>query len=305
MAMSSSQDVRYSTKRVEQGRDLANKMWNASRLVLLNTDAVSPQPEPETLEDRWILSRLQRTIGGVTDRFSSYDFAHGSLELYSFFWSEFCDWYLEMVKARLYESDDKSALSATLLHVLEEILALTHPVMPFVTEEIYSFLPHSTGQLVIRSFPEVNPGLIDEQAEMEIGAVIEATRRLRSYRNIMGIPAAARVPARFIAEGLNETAAGTIERLARFDFADGTDGAAGLNLTVPGGTVVLLPSETVDIDQARAKIASYVEHLRTEKLGAEQRLENRSFVEKAPDDVVQEWRDKLAGFERELAELEG
>jgi valyl-tRNA synthetase len=303
MAMSSSQDVRYSTKRVEQGRDLANKMWNASRLILLNTDHVAPAPRPETVEDRWMLSRLQHAIGEVTERFDGYDFSHGALELYSFFWSELCDWYLEMVKARLYESDDRSAVSATLLHVLGETLALIHPVMPFVTEEIYSFIPERTGQLVVRAFPEVDASLIDEEAEHEVALVINATRRLRSYRNIMGIPAAARIPARFIAEGLYESATETIERLTRFDFTDGAD-SAGLNLAVPGGTVVLLPSETVDIDEAKAKIASYVEHLRSEKLGAERRLENRSFVEKAPEEVVREWREKLAAFERELAELE-
>jgi valyl-tRNA synthetase len=309
MAMSSSQDVRYSTKRVEQGRDLANKMWNASRLVLLNTDPVAPEPTPETVEDRWMLSRLQHAIGEVTERFDGYDFSHGALELYSFFWSELCDWYLEMVKVRLYESEDRSAVSATLLHVLGETLALVHPVMPFVTEEIYSFMPERAGQLVVRRFPEVDTNLIDEEAEREIGAVIEATRRLRSYRNIMGVPAAARIPARLLpardAGGVYESSRLTIERLTRFDFADDRDGAgAGLSLTIPGAAVELLPSEAVDLDQAKAKITSYVEHLRSEKEGAEKRLANRSFVENAPAEVVEQWREKLAGFERELAELD-
>ena len=307
MAMSSSQDVRYSTKRVEQGRDLANKMWNASRLILLNTDPVAPEPRPETVEDRWMLSRLQRAIGEVTELFDAYDFSHASLELYSFFWSELCDWYLEMVKVRLYESDDRSAISATLLYVLEETLALTHPVMPFVTEEIYSFMPDRTGQLVVRKFPEVRSDLIDEAAEEEIGAVIEATRRLRSYRNIIGVPAAARIPARLVpasdAGAIYEGARVTLERLARFDFADDGDGA-GLRVAIPGAAVELLQSEAVDIDQARAKIATHVEHLRSEKEGAERRLANRSFVENAPPEVVEQWREKLAAFERELAELD-
>jgi valyl-tRNA synthetase len=309
MAMSSSQDVRYSTKRVEQGRDLANKMWNASRLILLNTDAVAPEPRPETVEDRWMLSRLQHAIGEVTERFDGYDFSHGALELYSFFWSELCDWYLEMVKVRLYESDDRSAVSATLLHVLGETLALIHPVMPFVTEEIYSFLPERTGQLVVRAFPEVDASLIDEDAEREIGAVIAATRRLRSYRNIMGVPAAARIPARLVPDGdsggVYESSKLTIERLARFDFGGEDDGAGvGLSLAIPGASVELLPSKVVDLDQAKAKITSYVEHLRSEKEGAEKRLANRSFVENAPTEIVEQWREKLAGFERELAELE-
>jgi valyl-tRNA synthetase len=309
MAMSSSQDVRYSTKRVEQGRDLANKMWNASRLILLNTDPVAPGPKPETVEDRWMLSRLQRAIDQVTKRFNGYDFSHGTLALYAFFWSELCDWYLEMVKVRLYESDDRSAISGTLLYVLEETLALIHPVMPFVTEEIYSFMPDRTGQLVIRSFPEVRAEMIDEAAEREVGAVIEATRRLRSYRNIIGVPAAARIPARLVpvgdSRGIYETSRMTIERLARFDFADDGDGAgAGLNLMIPGAAVELLPSDVLDVDEAKLKITSYVEHLRSEKEGAERRLANRSFVENAPPEIVEQWREKLAAFERELAELD-
>jgi valyl-tRNA synthetase len=309
MAMSSSQDVRYSTKRVEQGRDLANKMWNASRLILLNTDPVTPEPRPETVEDRWMLSRLQHAIGQVTEHFDSYDFSHGSLELYSFFWSELCDWYLEMVKVRLYEADDRSAISATLLHVLEETLALIHPVMPFVTEEIYSFVPGRTEQLAVRRFPEVDERLIDAAAEREIGAVILATRRLRSYRNIMGVPAAARIPARLVpvddARVIYENSLPAIERLARFDFAgDVTGNSGGLKLAIPGAAVELLPSDVIDLEEARARIQTHIEHLRSEKEGAERRLANSSFVENAPSEVVDQWREKLANFERELAELE-
>jgi valyl-tRNA synthetase len=308
MAMSSSQDVRYSTKRVEQGRDLANKMWNASRLVLLNTDPVEPRAMPETIEDRWILSRLQRVMEQVTRRFDEYDFAHAALELYTFFWSEFCDWYLEMVKPRLYESEDTKALSATLLHLLDQVLALAHPVMPFVTEEIHSFVPGRTGQLAVQRFPSANPDLIDEDAEREVQAVIVATRRLRSYRNIIGVPAAARLPARFLPEddtrGIYERSRATIERLTRFDFADGADGGGtGLNLAIPGAAVELLPTDAIDVDVAKGKIATRVEHLRAEKESAERRLSNRAFVENAPREVVDQWREKLAGFERELSEL--
>src|SRR5205823_6271455 len=103
MAMSSSQDVRYSVARVEQGRDLANKLWNASRLVLTNAHGAQPSPRPETVDDRWIVSRLQRTIASTTERIEAYDFSRAALDLYAFLWSEFCDWYLEMVKPRLYE----------------------------------------------------------------------------------------------------------------------------------------------------------------------------------------------------------
>src|SRR3954468_11719378 len=139
MAMSSSQDVRYSLARVEQGRDLANKLWNASRLVLMNAGDVEPAPRAETVEDRWIVSRLQRVIADTTARVEAYEFSRAALDLYAFVWSEFCDWYLEAVKPRLYEDDEDAA--ATVVYVLEQTLALLHPLMPFVTEEIYGFVP--------------------------------------------------------------------------------------------------------------------------------------------------------------------
>jgi valyl-tRNA synthetase len=321
MAMSSSQDVKYSLERVEQGRALANKMWNASRLVLLNTDAVEPGPRPETAEDRWILTRLQRTIAKVGERMDAYDFSHAALDLYTFFWSEFCDWYLEMVKPRLYgdppadssaggTGSDREAVSATLLHVLEETLALAHPITPFVTEEIYRHMPHARDQLAVRRFPRVDEGLIDEEAERTVEAVIEATRRLRRYRDIAGVPAAARLAARLVPEdddtqGLYERSKVTIERLARFEFEIGADGAgSGLTIPIPGAAVEVLPSEAFDAGEAKARISAYLHRLRKEIETAQGRLANPRFVEKAPGEVVQEWRDKLAGYERELAELE-
>src|SRR6476659_5602337 len=144
-AMSSTQDVRYSAAKVQQGRDLANKLWNASRLVLLN--ASDADARRERIEDRWILSRLQRAIESVSSSLDSYDFAHAALDLYEFFWSEVCDWYLEIVKPRLYDGDEEA--SANLLHVLGEVLALAHPMIPFVTEEVWSYLPGEGDPLVV------------------------------------------------------------------------------------------------------------------------------------------------------------
>ena len=309
-AMSSSQDVRYSQMRVEQGRDLANKMWNASRLVLLKTEAVEARPLPEAVEDRWILSRLQRVIARVTERIDSYDFSHAALDLYSFFWSELCDWYLEMVKPRLYEAEDKRAVSATLLYVLEETLALTHPLMPFVTEEIYSFVPDREGHLTARRFPRVDEQLIDDEAEREVGAVIEATRRLRRYRDILGVPAGTRLPSRLVpenadAKGIYDRSRVTIDRLARFDYeiaAGPTD--SGLVLAIPSATVELLPNDAIDPQEAKRRIRAHVDELRAEVERARGKLANKGFVEKAPDELVREEREKLARFERELAELE-
>ncbi|MGC1851191.1 MAG: valine--tRNA ligase, partial [Solirubrobacterales bacterium] len=193
LAMSSTQDVRFSDAKVQQGADLANKLWNASRLILLNVAEVEAEPCPLAVEDRWLLSRLEATIASVTAKLEEYDFAHAAHEAYAFFWSEFCDWYLEIVKPRLYEGE--AEVSATLLWTLERILALLHPVMPFVTEEIWSYHPSRQGHLAVHPFPTANWTLRDPSAEDEVSDAIELTRRLRAWRDLVEAPAAAVLPA--------------------------------------------------------------------------------------------------------------
>ena len=141
LAMSSSQDVRFNEERVRQGRDLANKLWNASRLILLRVSDVPPDAgAATTVEDRWIVSRLERHTERVTELLDGFRFSHAALDLYTAFWSELCDWYLELAKPRLYE-EGNAQVSAVLLWALERTLRLLHPVMPFVTEEIWSLMP--------------------------------------------------------------------------------------------------------------------------------------------------------------------
>src|SRR3954454_5514308 len=170
LAMASSQDVRYSAEKVRQGQELANKLWNASRLVLLRVADVEPAPRPETVEDRWILSRLEWVTGEVTAQFEGFEYSRPALELYGAFWGEVCDWYLELVKPRLYdESANRDAVSATLLHVLERSLVLLHPVMPFVTEEVWSYLPGERALLAASRWPAPDWSLVDEEAEAVVG----------------------------------------------------------------------------------------------------------------------------------------
>jgi valyl-tRNA synthetase len=304
-AMSSSQDVRYSLARVEQGRDLANKLWNASRLVLMNAQEAEPAPRPETPDDRWIVSRLQRTIADITARVDAYEYSRAALGLYAFLWSEFCDWYLEMVKPRLYEGDEAAA--ATVLYVLEETLTLLHPLMPFVTEEIYGFVPGSEGLLAARRFPVAAEELIDEAAEREIESVKEATQRLRRYRDDLGMPAGERISARIVADddaalALYERALPTLSRLARFDLqVSAADGALGeATISIPSATVDV----EVDTDGVSARREEQRRILEQEIKRAEGKLANSGFVEKAPAQVVQQERDKLERYQRELADLD-
>ncbi len=267
LAMSSTQDVRFSDAKVQQGADLANKLWNASRLILLNAAEVEAAPRPQSVEDRWLLSRLEATIASVTAKLEEYDFAHAAQEVYSFFWSELCDWYLEIVKPRLYEGEDE--VSATLLWTLERLLALLHPTMPFVSEEIWSYHPSRQGHLVVHAFPEADESLRDPEAEAEVRAGIELTKRLRAWRDLVEAPAATVLPAR--AEGIEPHE--FVGRLARFEFGvDGGDPVAAV------GPVKILASAEIDAEAVAVRLEARREELRAEVARAEGKLGNEKFV---------------------------
>jgi valyl-tRNA synthetase len=306
LAMSSSQDVRYSAEKVAQGQGLANKLWNASRLILTNAGGAQSgagAPAPATLEDRWIVSRLQRAIEQTTARIESYDFHHAALGLYDFVYGELCDWYLELVKPRLYgDAEQAAAASAVLVHVLERTLALAHPVIPFVTEEIWSQVPGAAGLLAAGPFPEADPALVDDDAEAALGDVIAAVQALRGWRDGVGLRPAERVPARLEAEGYGETAA-QVARLARFEFDGANGGDPVATVAVPGGTVAVLAAGAMDPGEATRKLEQERARLESEVARSEGKLANEGFVGKAPPDVVQAERDKLERLRGELAGL--
>jgi valyl-tRNA synthetase len=302
LAMSSTQDVRYSDAKVEQGRDLTNKLWNASRLILLNCRFERNRPGAnarqddlslDRVEDRWVLSRLERTIASVTAGLERFDFAHAATEAYSFFWSEFCDWYLEIVKPRLYDGEEE--VSATLLWALERVLALLHPLMPFVTEEIWSHHPARKGHLAVHPFPEAVESLFDPSAEADVEAGIGLTRRLRAWRDLVDVPATSVLSARVEGAEPQEF----VGRLARFRFVeDGSDPVASI------GPVRVLASDEVDAEAVDRRLEARRQELRSEVERAERKLGNEGFVAKAPAEVVEEERDKLERYRVELEELE-
>jgi valyl-tRNA synthetase len=294
LAMSSTQDVRYSDAKVEQGADLANKLWNASRLILLNVADVEPAPRAAHTEDRWLLSRLERTIASVTEKLEAYDFAHAVQECYGFVYHDLCDWYLEIAKPRLYEGEED--VSATLLYALERVLSLLHPTMPFVTEEIWSFHPASDGHLVVHAFPVADESLFDSGAESDVVEEIALTRSLRAWRDMVGVPAKAVLPAAI--DGM--APAEFVGRLSRFAF----DGV-GSEPVASVGPVRVLASEALDAAAVDARLGKRREELRAEIERGERKLSNQGFVAKAPGAVVEEERGKLERYKSELSELEG
>jgi valyl-tRNA synthetase len=304
LSMSSAQDVRFNEERVKQGRDLANKLWNASRLILLRVAEVEPSTASAHVEDRWIVSRLERLTARVTEELDDFRFSHAALDLYGAFWSELCDWYLELAKPRLYE-DDNDRVSGVLLWALERTLRLLHPVMPFVTEEIWSLMPEAGDLLAVADWPSSDGSLIDEAAEAEVGRLIEAVTALRRYRDEVGAKPSAPVRGRLVAEGY-ESVRDQLARLARFELVgeDPSNGDVLATVAVPGGGVQVLPSEAFDPGEAERRRAARREQLIGEIERAERKLANDKFVERAPAEVVAEERRKLEEYREALRRLE-
>ena len=299
LAMSSTQDVRFSDARVEQGRDLANKLWNASRLILLNVEPPAESARivpdsPQAPEDRWILSRLESTIETFGNLLAGYDFSHAVGELYGFVFSDLCDWYLEIAKPRIYDGDPE--LAPVVLSVLERTLALVHSVMPFVTEEIWSYHPYRAGDLAVHDLPEADLTRIDPALEADFGAAIEKTRQLRSWRDAAGVPAGTVLGA---VEPEDAPPYEFVTRLARVEptTPNGDDPIA----TVAGFGI--LSGEGMDPAAIAERLDSRRRKLEEELSRVVARLEAPGFAEKAPAEVVAEerrregeLRDRIAGL---------
>ena len=271
----------------------------AVRAANVDEDAL-PDPRPETVEDRWILSRLQRAKQLISDCITEFDFSHAALGLYDFVYGELCDWYLERVKPRLRpEVEDRYDASATLLHVLTETVQVAHPLIPFVTEEIWSFLPGAEGLLAGREAVGFEPAWVDEDAEEQVGRAIEAVQELRGWRERVEVAPGAFLPARVVAEGYEDVIEFIAER-ARLELPpDGGDPVA--TVAIPGGSVEVLAGGAFDPAAAERRKAEKTAQIESEIARSEGKLSNEGFVAKAPPDVVQAERDKL---ERLRAELE-
>jgi valyl-tRNA synthetase len=298
LAMASSQDVRYSAQRVKQGEDLTNKLWNASRLVLLNAnEGVTPLQTGDTsrVEDRWILSAIERHTQRANELIDQYRLSAAALELYDAFWTDVCDWYLELVKPRLYGGDGDA--SAVLLHLLGRCLTLLHPFMPHVTEEIWSFMPGERRLLAVEQWPEADDSLIDSDAEAAMERVRDAVVAIRRLRDLAGVKPALRLPATV---DFDSSVAEHVANLARLELSsNGGDPLA----TIAG--VRIFATEGLDATAFQQRVEARREQLRDEVARGEKKLANQGFVDKAPPHVVQEEREKLEAYRRELDSLGG
>ena len=312
---SAGNDMRLNEKRIEASRNFANKLWNASRFVLSNAvgDAALGQwsdPKPTHREDRWILSRLNRAVSQTNRGMEEYQFGEAQRAAHDFLWNEYCDWYLEMAKVRL-RSGDRSTIP-TLVHVLERTLRLLHPFMPFITEEIWQTLTAALPDrsalpeaLIIAEFPEADPALHDEQAEAEIGSVIELVRSVRNLRAEFRIqphvPVEAVVDAPAIADVLDgeADAVKTLAKVGSLDMDPNGEGPSqdDVVLVLSQGTVKVPLGGLVDLDQMKDRLQAELDGIDANATKLRSRLGDSRFVERAPEEVVEKERQRLQDLE--------
>jgi valyl-tRNA synthetase len=345
------QDIKFSDKRVEDIRNFGNKIWNASRFVIMNLEgftptdkttqtsvdlaALTPSPlagegrgegektpspggegwgEGTALEDRWILSCLNHLIDTVNSSLATYNMDVAARALYEFLWSEYCDWYIELAKPRLRGSDEeKKQVQSVLYHVLDTTLKLMHPIMPFITEEIWQALPHAGESIMTASFPEADPNLFDEQSELEMQAVMDGTRTVRDLKASRNIPLRKQTNVAFQAfarKMLEQREVKLIEHLSgtTVSFTD-----APLDLenhvagTIPDLGTFFMPVPKLSEAEREAelcKIDSELKSIEKDLSRSQGKLANESFTSKAPPQIIEKEKRIVAELSEKKQKLE-
>ena len=307
-------DMRFHEKKVEAARNFANKIWNASRYILMNleTDAVGLPDELPTDEDRWIVSKLNTVIDEVTQNMDRYELGIALQKLYDFVWDELCDWYIELTKTRLYDKECPTRLAAqqTLCHVLSETLKLLHPFMPFITEEIWQHLPHVGESIMISEWPKYDEKHIYKEEEARIEAIKETIREIRNTRTQMNVPPSKRAHGFVVTSdpALYEGGAQFFEKLCGITpltvVATKEDAPENsVCVIVSRGEVYIPLDELIDREKEIARLQKEEANLENEVKRVSGKLSNAGFVAKAPAAVVEEERQKLARYEQMLEKV--
>lgn len=300
-------DIRYIPERVEAARNFANKIWNASRFVMMNLDRDIMNKyidvKDYSLADKWILSRMNGLVKEVTENMEKYELGIALQKVHDFLWTEFCDYYIELVKPVLYGEDEKSKgiVFNVLYKVLNTGLKLLHPVMPFITEEIYTHLSTETESITIASWPKYDESLVNEKSEKDMEFIMEAIKALRNLRASMNVPPSrkAKIIA-YISEEAKDAfinGAAYLEKLAsasEVTFIDNKDNLAEnlVSVVVKGGELFLPLLDLVDREKELDRLNKEKDKLEKEIDRVEKKLSNEKFVSKAPEAVVNEEKAK-------------
>ena len=318
------QDILFDVKRVETGKFFANKLWNAARLVKMRLGDVDPTAVRDTqlkltLADRWILSRYANCVKDVTRNLKTYRLSEAAQALYQFTWHEFCDWYLEMIKPRWTPGADgatpdvRDALAAqvTASRVLDGILHLLHPFMPFVTEEIWHALPHAGETITTSPWPKAKKAWFDAQAEEDVAFLQDIVTAIRNMRSEMNLPPAKVVSALVRADGpalalleANRAILGPLARVGEWTLGPAAQRPGVAASAVVRGVEVWIPlAGLIDVDAERARLTREVDKSLGDLEGTKKKLMNQDFLAKARPDVVQREKDRLELLDQTVAKL--
>ncbi|WP_420802122.1 valine--tRNA ligase [Solibacillus daqui] len=313
------QDLRYSTEKVESTWNFVNKIWNASRFALMNMEGLTFEQIDLTGDlstaDKWILSRLNETIERVTTLSDKYEFGEVGRELYNFIWDDFCSWYIEMAKLPLYGEDEAAKLTtrSVLAYVLDNTMRLLHPLMPFVTEEIWQHLPHEGDSITVAAWPIVNP-TFDFKAEAgDMQLLMDIIRSVRNIRAEVNTPMSKKVAMTISAKdavtaSVLEANKGYIEKFCNPDGL--TIGATleapaqAMSAVVSGAEIFMPLAGLINIDEEIARLEKELEKWAKEVKLVSGKLSNERFVSKAPEALVAGEREKLADYEAKYETVE-
>lgn len=304
-------DMRYYKERVEASRNFANKIWNASRFLLMSMDIDKIElPEVSRLktEDKWIVSKLNTLIKEVTDNLDKFELGVAVAKLYDFVWDDYCDWYIELVKPRIYGGDKD--VQKVLAYVLVDILKLLHPFMPFITEEIFGYLPTGEETIMLSAWPKYNSSLSFEADEKRMGLVMDAIRSIRNLRTQMNVPVSKKAKVVIVTENPEifegtqpffEKLAGASEVIVSADKSAAGDNA--VNAVTEGAEVFIPLDELVDREKELERLNKEKEKLESEIKRVESKLSNSGFVSKAPAKLVEEEKEKGEKYKAMLVKV--
>ena len=310
-------DMRFYIERCEAMRNFANKLWNASRYVMMNLsdDAKNELPAVEKLEiaDKWVLSKLNTLISEATENLEKYELGVAVQKIYDFIWDTYCDWYIELTKARLYseDTDRKQTAIQVLVYVLDQILRLLHPFMPFITEEIWQSIPHEGDALIVAKWPQVNEKLAFKAECDMMESVMEAIRAIRNRRAEMNVPPSKKA-ALFVLTSKPQVfteGEGFLQRLAYADSveiltAEPADLEGLVTITTADAKLYIPMGQLVDVAKELDRIRKELEKARNNLAGIEKKLSNENFTARAPEAVVNAEREKAAKARDLILQLE-
>ncbi|MAT57347.1 MAG: valine--tRNA ligase [Ignavibacteriae bacterium] len=309
------QDVLFSTEKCALGRNFANKIWNAARFLLMNAEGIELSDNLKEkhfdFADKWIISKFQSTVKNVEKAWDNFDVTGAVKQIYSFIWNDFCDWYIELIKNRLYSDnlEVKTAVLVRALSLFEDMLKILHPVMPFITEEIWQLLKsRKSGESIsITRMPELNESLIDLSAEEEMDFIQNVVTAVRNIRGEMNIPPSKKINLFIKSDKVKESQINYIKSLGRveeFNYSNDLQKPKASASSVVKDAEIYIPLEgLIDISVERERLEKEINRLSGMLTGVEKKLSNEKFVNNAPADVVEKEKQKKENWQSSIEKL--